>query len=117
MTKAYAMDDGLPSAPDGDLVIWRYLPGEYFEPMFEHFSDHAAWVEPKGDRTRYQMLAYCRILNIPTGFLITAGDETGTVYKVHDGQTTIKVLPVDLSGTMREVDAAVMELGRQIVGS
>ena len=49
MTVTDSVYDSLPTAPDGDLVIWRYLPGEYFLPMFERFSDQAAWVEPNPD--------------------------------------------------------------------
>ena len=62
----------------------------------------------------YQMLAYCRILKLPLGFLITAGSGIGNVYQVEDGLTKIRVLPLDLSGSMQHVDAALEKLSKEI---
>ncbi len=51
----------------------------------------------------YQMLAYCRVMRINQGLLITAGDRRPRTYVVCDGQTTIDVLSVDLGGAITNI--------------
>ena len=42
-----------PKAPDLETVIWRYMPGEYFEKMLEHFNDHNLWWKTNEDQKVY----------------------------------------------------------------
>ena len=56
------------------------------------------------------MLAYCRVLRVPRGVLITSGRRQSRSYMVRDGISQIDVVDVDLDGTMSDVDASVEQL-------
>lgn|GEM_PF-1362912 len=62
----------------------------------------------------YQMLAYCRVLNISNGVLITVGNGKSRRYEVRDSATTIDVISIDLSGSIAGVDASTRELADSI---
>lgn len=62
----------------------------------------------------YQMLTYCRVLNIANGILITVGKGQERRYDVLDGDTTIEVIPVDLGGTLSDIDKSITHLARRI---
>jgi len=61
----------------------------------------------------YQMLAYCRVLRVNHGILITLGEHTTRGYEVCDGQTTIEVVPVDLDGSVLDVERSIVRLANQ----
>jgi 5-methylcytosine-specific restriction enzyme subunit McrC len=63
----------------------------------------------------YQILAYCRVLQIDRGLLITAGSSTNLTYSVRDGQTTIDVVSVDLSGSLDDVHESMQKLAQFII--
>ncbi len=42
-----------PAAPELHTLLWRYMPGEYFEKMLDHFKDHNLWWKPHDDRKTY----------------------------------------------------------------
>ena len=62
----------------------------------------------------YQMLTYCRVLHVTHGILITLGNHATRRYRVHDGETTIEVVPVNLDGSVADVHASVDALAGQI---
>jgi len=63
----------------------------------------------------YQMLAYCRVLKIPCGILITAAGTGGRCYSVKDGATTIQVVPINLDGSLAEIDMSMKRLASLIL--
>lgn len=63
----------------------------------------------------YQMLAYCRILNVTHGVLVTVGTGYPMRYNVLDGVTTIEVIPVDLNGTISKIDKSLKCLSDRIL--
>lgn len=62
----------------------------------------------------YQMLAYCRVMKIDYGLLITAGKQTPMTYRVSDGETVIDVRSVDLDGPIADVNKSVEALATWI---
>jgi len=64
----------------------------------------------------YQMLAYCRVLNISSGILITAAATGCLCYAVKDGATTIQVVPINLDGSLAEIDEVLKKLASLIAG-
>jgi len=62
----------------------------------------------------YQMLAYCRVMGIDRGLLITAGERTSRTYAVRDGETTIDVVSVDLDGTIANIQKSIEYLAEWI---
>lgn len=58
----------------------------------------------------YQMLTYCRVLGIANGVLLTVGKEQERLYEVLDGFTTIEVIPMDLRGTITDIDDSLLRL-------
>lgn len=62
----------------------------------------------------YQMLTYCCVRRISHGILITAGNGAPQQYQVHDGKTVIVVTPVNLSGSVSNIDASIDELAAMI---
>lgn len=62
----------------------------------------------------YQMLTYCRVLNVANGILITAGTGERRTYDVLDGATTIEVIPVDLGGTVTAIDRSLTIVANRI---
>ncbi|MCH7727552.1 MAG: hypothetical protein IH991_13865 [Planctomycetes bacterium] len=62
----------------------------------------------------YQMLTYCRVLRVRHGILITIGDRAPRRYIVRDGETTIEVVPVNLDGSLLDVDRSIMSLADQL---
>lgn len=65
---------------------------------------------------RYQMLAYCRILKVPCGILITAAATGNRLYTVKDGATTILVVPINLNRPLPEIEGALQALADQVLG-
>ncbi|MEX1028359.1 MAG: hypothetical protein WD049_10215 [Candidatus Paceibacterota bacterium] len=62
----------------------------------------------------YQMLTYCRVLNIANGVLFTVGTGQLRRYEVLDGVTTIEVIPVDLDGTVSDIDKSLLILASRV---
>lgn len=62
----------------------------------------------------YQMLAYCRVLDISHGLLLTTGKGQQRRYEVLDGATTIDVIPVDLGGTVDGIEQSLLHLAGSI---
>jgi len=58
----------------------------------------------------YQMLAYCRVVQVAQGVLITAGRHFPRTYRVRDGETTIDVVSVDLDGPITKVHKSLADL-------
>lgn len=58
----------------------------------------------------YQMLAYCRILCVKHGVLITLGDHATRRFEVCDGETKIEVVPVNLDGSLLDVERSIVRL-------
>ncbi|WP_158264974.1 McrC family protein [Blastopirellula marina] len=62
----------------------------------------------------YQMLAYCRVMGIDRGLLITVGQGAPRTYQVCDGETSIEVIPVDLDGTPNDIMNSLTNLANWI---
>ncbi|PHR90086.1 MAG: hypothetical protein COA78_35445 [Blastopirellula sp.] len=62
----------------------------------------------------YQMLAYCRVMHVTHGILITLGNRETRRYSVCDGETTIEVIAVNLDGSIQDIHASVDTLACQI---
>jgi 5-methylcytosine-specific restriction enzyme subunit McrC len=62
----------------------------------------------------YQMLAYCRVMQVENGFLIMAGKRLPATYSICDGQTKIDVVSVDLDGSTANVDHSLQFVAKQI---
>lgn len=58
----------------------------------------------------YQMLSYCRILNIRHGVMITVGSNQSQTYEVTDRQTMIHVYPLDLDGSIDSIRESLAKL-------
>jgi 5-methylcytosine-specific restriction enzyme subunit McrC len=67
-----------------------------------------------GPADLYQMLAYCRVLNIDRGILITVGEARNRTFQVRDGETQITVCPIQLHGGIEEIEWSIRSLGRWI---
>jgi 5-methylcytosine-specific restriction enzyme subunit McrC len=65
----------------------------------------------------YQMLSYCRVLKVPYGFLVTVGTGEIKRYDVLDGDTTIDVIPVDLGGSVLNIDKSIHQLADRLLGA
>jgi len=63
----------------------------------------------------YQMLAYCRVLSVHHGVLITVGTEGAQRYKVCDDSTTIEVIPVDLAGSVANIENSIQNLTKSLL--
>lgn len=63
----------------------------------------------------YQMLAYCRILQVPRGLLITVGEAGRRSFRVKDNSTTIDVFPVPLSHSIGEIEGTLVALARHVL--
>ena len=61
------------------------------------------------------MLAYCRVLKVPWGILITAGNAVGRMLEVKDDYTRIVVIPVSLDATIAEIDASLEKLAGRVL--
>ena len=65
----------------------------------------------------YQMLAYCRIMKIRQGVLITVGNREGIRHNIRDGETVISVIPVDLSCSVDDIDRSIGQLAQWVSDS
>jgi 5-methylcytosine-specific restriction enzyme subunit McrC len=63
----------------------------------------------------YQMLSYCRVLDICHGLLVSVGAGERTILKVNDGITTIEAIPVDLSGSTNQIDESMQRLTNRLL--
>lgn len=62
----------------------------------------------------YQLLAYCRVLGIERGMIITAADSGASQLEVRDGGTVIEVVPLSLSQPWESINASVAALTSRI---
>lgn len=65
----------------------------------------------------YQMLTYCRIMKIRHGVLITVGNREAMRHNIRDGETVIDVIPVDLSGSVDDINSSINQLAQWVSDS